>query len=405
MNIKQYSLPYCLAVFFCECCYLLPLAKASVDIPTISIFSFVIALVLFNRNTITKLLLNSVLIAIPYILLSFIVARQLDVFYGLLHPLLLLWYTLFPAILAYDLIKRNKRSEVIFTAVVSIILFAYVSVNTLIELQANQYVLRELTGGGDSELLDQMESKNVGGFGFAYAAGVFLLSLFSIIINSHLNNKYKVLLTLFAFLLFFLVMQAQFTTLLFLVIFTSCLILYLRSNKISRVAIILFSPLLLICISYFLTYLVSLYEGTVVGEHLQTFYYSIWEKSSVVDSAGARSNFMVDAFWTGLNSPIWGQSTISGQVYYITRYSHSDMLATFIGTGIIGVYSRYKSIVFVSRKLCLDLGKELSKRIYSPIILYYLLLSFFNPIDQIGDVAWTSFLIVPIVYQSIFKYL
>ena len=172
-----------------------------------------------------------------------------------------------------------------------------------------------------------------------------------------------------------------------------------------RIAIVFLSPFLVFGISYILTLLMSLYEGSVVGDHLQTFYNSIWENNSVVDSAGMRSNYMADAFWAGLSSPIWGQGIVSGPVYYIARYCHSDILAAFVGTGIIGVYSRYKSLVFVSKMSNEGLGKDLSKKIYIPIILYYLLLSFFNPIEQIGEVAWTSFLITPVVYHLIFKYL
>lgn len=384
---------------------MLPFVKAFVNIPTTSYISFIVAILLFNRETISKVLSKSVLIAIPFLLLYFIVARQLDFFYGFLHPLLLLWYSLFPAILAYDLIKRNKRSEIIFTAIVSLVLFAYVAVNTLTELQTNEYVLRDITSGLDEELLDQMVSRNVGGFGFAYASGAFFIALLAIIVNSQIKKNYKTILSLFSVLLFFIVIRAQFTTLLFIVLSLSFLILYLRSNKSIRISIVILSPFWVFGISYLLTLLMSLYEGTVVGDHLQTFYNSIWENKSVVDSAGSRSIFMADAFWAGLSSPIWGQGIVSGPVYYIARYCHSDVLAAFVGTGIIGVYSRYKSLVFVSKKSNEDLGKDLSKKIYIPIILYYLLLSFFNPIEQIGDVAWTSFLIIPVVYHLNFNYL
>lgn len=384
---------------------MLPFVKAFVNIPTTSFISFAVAIMLFNRETISKVLTKSILIAIPFILLYFIVARQLNFFYGFLHPLLLLWYSLFPAILACDLIKRNKKTEINFTVIVSLVLFAYVAVNTLTELQTNEYVLRDITSGRDEELLDQMGSRNVGGFGFAYASGVFFIALLAIIVNSQIKKNYKTILSLFSVLLFFIVIRAQFTTLLFIVLSLSILILYLRSNKSMRIAIVILSPFLVFGISYLLTLLMSLYEGSVVGDHLQTFYNSIWENNSVVDSAGMRSNYMADAFWAGLSSPIWGQGIVSGPVYYIARYCHSDILAAFVGTGIIGVYSRYKSLVFVSKKSNEGLGKNLSKRIYIPIILYYLLLSFFNPIEQIGEVAWTSFLITPVVYHLIFKYL
>lgn len=405
MNTKQYSIPYCLTILFFECCYMLPFVKVFVNIPTTSYISFAVAIMLFNRETISKVLTKSILIAIPFILLYFIVARQLNFFYGFLHPLLLLWYSLFPAILACDLIKRNKKTEINFTVIVSLVLFAYVAVNTLTELQTNEYVLRDITSGRDEELLDQMVLRNVGGFGFAYASGVFFIALLTIIVNSQIKKNYKTILSLFSVLLFFIVIRAQFTTLLFIVLSLSFLILYLRSNKSMRIAIVILSPFLVFGISFLLTLLMSLYEGSVVGDHLQTFYNSIWENNSVVDSAGMRSNYMADAIWTGLSSPIWGQGIVSGPVYYIARHCHSDILAAFVGTGIIGVYSRYKSLVFVSKKSNEGLGKNLSKRTYIPIILYYLLLSFFNPIEQIGEVAWTSFLITPVVYHLNFKYL
>lgn len=401
MAKQKLSILYILSVLILECFYLLPICKLVVDIPMTSYCSFLFSIIFFSTDVKKNVIFNTFLYAIPFLLLSFIVSYEMNFWKGFLHPTLLTWYAVFPAFLSYDLLKRNNKIEIIFSMVVSIILMLYVGFNTIGELQFNELLLRQMTNGADNDDFSVlMLYNNIGGFGYIYSVGVIFIAFISLILYGKLKIYLNILCVCITGVFAYLILNAQFTTLLLLVIFSILVVLFLHSSKAVRVLLIISIPCLIMLLPFFFNWMISLYGDSVIGEHLQSFYDAIWINNNMEDVAGLRSQYMSEAIAEGIKSPIWGQCVAGTRAGLVMLHSHSTVLATFVSTGIIGMYFRYKSILFASNQTITRLANKQWQKAYLPVQLYFVLLSLLNPLDQGGEVPWIVFFVIPVLFYS-----
>lgn len=397
------SILYSVAIIFFETCYLLPSVKIFLDITKISVISFVFVVLFFSDTLKYKIITKTFLIALPFLMLHFVVGYQLDFWNGFLHPLLLLWFTLFPAFLCYEVMSRGTKIEIITGTLFFLAIFLYVGFNTLGQLQYDEDVLRVLTSGALGEdYAFEMAINNNGGFGFVYAAGVVFVAVFAILINvAKMKIWLRVTLITISVFLFMIIRDAQFTTLLLLVIGISYFVVLFRVNKNTRRILLWLSPLIVIGVPLLLDLFISFYEGSVTGDHLQDLSNSIYGGGDSGGSATGRSRLFINAFLASLSSPLWGQSVIGTAAGKAAHSCHSVILTNLVETGMIGVFFKYRAILFSANSVMKKIDHSLCHKILYPTIMYFLLLSLLNPIEQIGDINMSVFFCIPLLLSFI----
>lgn len=399
------SLIYSIAILFFEACYLLPSAKLYFDITRVSVISLGFALIAFEPKLKFKIIPKTFLIALPFLILRWYVAFQGDFWNGFLHPLLLLWFTLFPAFLCYDVMNNGGKIEIPSASLFFLTLFLFVGYNTIGQLQYDENILRILTSGAEGEeFAIEMALNNNGGFGFVYAAGVLFVAILAILINvDKVSTWWRVALIAINVLLFVIVTSAQFTTLLLLVIIMSFLVVLFKVNRQYWIFLIVLSPLIIFGIPYLLDILISYYSGSVTGDHLVDLSNSIAGSEPINGATNGRSRLMYSALRASLYSPLWGQSVIGTAAGQAAHSCHSVVLTNLVETGLIGVFFKYRSIRFAATSSIKKIDLTLCQRILYPTLLYFLLLSILNPIEQIGDINMTVFFCIPILLALVSK--
>ena len=234
---------------------------------------------------------------------------------------------------------------------------------------------------------------------------LYIVILFiTILINKQKSLKIKWI--FLPFLLFFLyfILNAQFTTLIFLTAFCTLLSIYFSNyGQHNKVKIICF----VIAVSFFIPIILhivsSLYEGTTIGEKLIRFNNSIFGDGNISEASGERSKSQIATFMLFLESPIWGSDIVYNKYNsLIYGAAHSTMLSVACATGIIGLLSYYKTYWTIIKsifKSYSDIGKQ-----YIAMVVYFFLFSFFNPSES-TEACWIIFMIVPLLYHTINKYI
>lgn len=396
------SILYISGVIFLSAIYILPSVRIGVDFTFLAIVLFIFYIVfILKRKNLTPII-AMVMNLLPYMLVSFLVAKSGNLKLGFFHPLLITWCVLFPSILCKDLLERGNKKELLSIATVMLIMFVYVMYNTIGAMADSPDVMRELTAVStmDDTLRLSYAADNVGGFGIAYGSGAIVVLLVTLVVNKDLNGWPKIVVYLLLSYTLYFVLNAQFATLLLLVIFGSMVSLYLSEyGRKHKLQLVFISILLLFFIPLLFQMLANLYDGTTIGEKLIRFNDSMFGNGNVIEVSGQRSKFQIDAFVLFLKSPIWG-SDITRDVVNATIYvsSHSTMLGVACSTGLIGLISYYKTYwLFIKPiyKVYASSGKQ-----YVALLAYFFCFSFFNPSENI-EASWIMFMIVPVLYNAV----
>lgn len=398
---KINSILYILAVIFLSAIYLLPVVRNDFDYTKLAIILFVFYAVFIFKTERFKPIITMVTNLLPYMFMSFIVAKGGNFKLGFLHPLLVTWCMLFPAILCRDIIERGNKRELVSIAVVTLMMLLYIIYNTIGALAESPDVMRQITAAStlDENILLSYVEENIGGFGVAYGSGALVILLVTFVVNKELSGWTKIVIYLLLGYSLYFVLNAQFTTLLFLVIFCSIVSTYFSEyGRRHKIQLVYIGLMLLICIPSLFQLLANLYEGTTIGERLIRFNESIFGEGDVTEMSGKRSKFQIEAFLLFLRSPIWG-SDVTYDVVNATTYvsSHSTMLSVACSTGLIGLISYYKTYWSFLKPIYKDYSG--SGKQYVALVVYFFCFSFFNP-SETTEACWIMFLIVPVLYNA-----
>ena len=206
----------------------MPSVRLFFDYTELAIISFIFyAIFIFKGEgfiPIMKIVIN----LLPYMLVSFLIAKSGNFKLGFLHPLLVTWCMLFPGLLCKDIIIRNNKREIVLIFIVTMSMLLFVMYNTILAFADSADIMRELTAVStmDDEVRISYANANIGGFGIAYGSGAVVVLLTTFVFNNIKNSVLKVV--TYSLLVFFgyFVLNAQFATLLFLTIFCVFLSLY-----------------------------------------------------------------------------------------------------------------------------------------------------------------------------------
>lgn len=399
------SIFYIFSVSVLSAIYILPAVRIGFDYTTLAVVLFIFYAVFIFRLEGFIPIKTIVLNLLPYMLISFFVAKSGNFKLGFLHPLLITWCMLFPGILCKDIISRGNRKEMVVIAVITMSMLLYIMYNTIGAFAYSSNIMRSLTAVStmDDELRISYALANIGGFGIAYGSGAVVVLLITLVVNK-LQRKGLGLITylLLGFFLYF-VLNAQFTTLLFLTTFCSILSLYYsKYGQQNKQQLIILGIVLLFLTPMLLQFVAGLYEGTTIGDKLIRFNESMFGGGDVTEVSGQRSKFQIDAFKLFLRSPIWG-SDVTKNVTNATIYgaSHSTMLGVACATGLIGLISYYRTYWVILKPIFKDYASNGKQ--YVALVLYFFSFSFFNP-SETSEACWIIFLIVPLLFNLIKSY-
>lgn len=399
---KVNSILYIVAVSFLSAIYILPAVKIGFDYTKQAFVLFVFYAVFILQKERLRPIMIIVKNLLPYMFISFIVAKSGNLKLGFLHPLLITWCMIFPAILCKNLIERDNKKELLMISIITLSMLVYIMYNTIGAMTDSPNIMRQLTAVStmDDDLRLAYVVDNIGGFGIAYGAGAIVVLLFTLVVNNIYSGWTKIAIYLLLGYALYFVLNAQFTTLLFLVMFGSIVSLYFsKYGRRHKIQLVFIGILLLFFIPLLFQLLANLYEGTTIGEKLVRFNGSIFGDGNVTEVSGQRSKFQIDSFMLFLRSPIWG-SDVTSDVTNATIYvsSHSTMLGVACSTGLIGLISYYKTYWSFIKPIYKDYAS--SGKQYIALVVYFFCFSFFNP-SETTEACWIMFMIVPVLYNAV----
>lgn len=394
---KKIPIPYAICTIGVIALYLLPQIQLVFNVVYKAIITFVYFLVFIVPNGRAKSALNLIVWAMPLILLMFLVAKPMDLKYGLVQNFMFIWINIFPAILCSDIIKRNDIKWNYILLASSLILYSYVALRTMLQYQETPDIARVMTSGNtDEDFVASMKLLGIGGFGIAYCSGIISIALITLVVQFELpKNLSTIVLLLAAFTLLF-AFTARFTTLIIITTISLLMMAFYNVQGIFKrflfisgvVLLILFLPII---IQFFADY----NEGNPVGRNLSGLYETIWGNS---DELSLREYYRQASLRVFLDSPIWGNN-VTGSLSFLHTHSHSTVYEYAIATGIIGLLSFFGTMYKSFKLNILEVEPRVYKALYYPLIVYYLLLSYYNP-SNVAEICLAIFFIVPLMYNS-----
>lgn len=381
---------------FIMTCYILPQMQAIVDTVSLAFITLIFAIIfIFGPNG--KPAANILTTAIPYIALMFVIAVPFQFIRGLLYPTYLFWNSIFPAILCIEILRRQDYKWALFLLISSFIVFGFVLSNTTEVMNENDNIMRTMTAtetGG--EFYQEMKLKGVGGYGTAYSAGMLTVFFVSLALYGIVNKARNILVFLLlggAIIFAWFSYKAQFTT---LIIITALSIIvsmwFFKKSVIWRFFFIICGIAIIYILPDIILLMIQDNTDNAVGMHLRDLYAENWGGGASTEDV--RALYREICFDEFLNSPVWGQNT-TGRLHWIYTHSHSSLLSILLATGIIGLFFYYKSLYKAYKYLIIWFSDKCKRTIFLPIIIYFMLLSYYNSSMAI-ELYWCMFLIIPL---------
>ncbi len=395
MNIKISiaSVIFITASLLIAACYLLPQVQIFIRIQDLALLS-AIYFFAFSYKKIGIISLQVIIWSIPFLLIYFFVSRNLDFKYGLLHPIMLLWVCIFPAFMNKTIEERDSNFEKYSVLIGVIVMAALVIANTITIMQIDPTIARTMTSGlADEDYVLQMKRMGVGGFGISYSSG--LLTLSSLLVYLNASTKYLKIGGIISLLFFlYMVLNAQFTTLLIITIISVGLMLYMRQKSLW---VILF-VILIFFIPAILQKIIDFYgESSPVASHLSYLYNNITGEG--IEEESQRDIYRREIIALIFQSPLWGYS-VEGTYAHLFTHSHSTLLGYGLATGFVGVVFYITTIIKVFKYSISNYCQSPYNKFFLPMLVFYLLLSFFNPTNS-PEINFAFFLIVPLIYSCL----
>lgn len=393
MNNIKFSFFYIFAVVFLLSCYILPFVRMQLNMVQLAVLNIIFVLICMIRTKSMKILIHMTTLLVPFLGISFLISTGMSVKYGIIHKYMLFLNMIFPAILSIDLIRRNNKKEIYMILFSMSIMIAYVLIRSYIEIRINPAILREMTAVSvtDIDYVSRMQLEGVGGFGIAYGSGILILSFITLF--KFVKNKGVRFVFLFIILsLIVFILNANFTTLLIISIICVWLHLFINSSS-SICRMILFGGggICFIILPQILEFAIGYYGDTSTGNHLSDLLNSLIGKYSY----DSERNRITLSLWKSIcNSPLWGRNIYDMSSSFLYANSHSTILGCLYSTGIIGLISYLMAIWYVIKYLLKRVG--IPNKISLILIVYYLLLGYFNPSESI-EVSVCAFMFFPLL--------
>lgn len=305
-----------------------------------------------------------------------------------------------PMILASFWLSLDQKNEnyvkirKVFT-VLLIMCVAFVFIVTMRELSITPNVCRALASGEKTDELMELRERNVGGFGFSYAMGIFEVFTFYYVLKS--KGKERIIYLIVTALLIVFVVRSQYMTLLILCMAIN-LLTCLRFTKslVLRIFIVLVTVVLLILAGPITAFLSRIITGDKLSERM-------YQVSGLFEGAGY-SSMRIDYIKGCLN--IFSSNFLIGkfdlindvEANFYSNHSHSTQLKILVDTGIVG-FIIYNFYLLYLRYYVSNLIRKAGKNPAPFIMCFWFAwaLSWLNPIYQVYEIPFALYLIVPLL--------
>lgn len=348
------------------------------------------------------IVLKTLLIGLPYLLIFWLNNFSGNVRLGFVLPFMTLWTLVMPCFAAIAVVKRNYLLEQRFILIATGLCLAYVFISTFQALAIDPLIMREMAGS-DDENVHIARVYGAGGYGFAYAVGALFIAIW--ILNRYMKRLpfWKIASVVLIVICGLLIVESQYATLLFIAVFGVAIHYYLEANTFSkRIKVIAISVVAILASQTLIVLGSSMLGGEVLRFKFAMIYNSIWGGGGIENISGDRSQLQLDAFGLFLQSPLWGYSGAA----HLDEYAeaHSSFMAVLASTGIIGVVSFFYLFYSSCRRMLLNVFVNKNERkLYYPVIIFYFLFAWLNPIEYAFECGWMIFFVIPLIYAITFK--
>ncbi|MBO7149892.1 MAG: hypothetical protein J6V71_03250 [Clostridia bacterium] len=288
-------------------------------------------------------------------------------------------------------VDENRQKVVLFAF---LFIAGFIMIKTLTALAEDAMIARLLAQGKETSdsKINSYRLSNIGGFEFSYMMGV--LDLCSLWVFLNRKEVWVKIISIGAYILiFYYIIQAQYTTLLLLTFVGSVVLLFAYYKNIwFRILLVFFSVLLIYFIGDIFSILADLFSNVLLGAKFDQL--AEFVKYGSAEELGSRPELIRHSFETWLMNPILGADASK-------LNSHSLIMSTLAGTGLVGfsllAYLFYKSYKLIDGYL-LEYNK--GKSLFKCSTLFLIALAFFNPIGYVFEMTIITYFILPICIKS-----
>ncbi len=288
-------------------------------------------------------------------------------------------------------LKHCTEKQRKFVLLIFGIMCGYILLKTLDALQTVPDVCRELAKSTTYESVSRTSYRmqNVGGFEYSYTMGIVTLGLVWTSVKAQ-KKLLRVLSMLATIVCYFFIIQTMYTLLLILTFIGTVMIFFFTTrSKIIKTIIIAGSIAMVLFMEPLFKFLADLFSFNFgLEEKFTSMYLAI--RYDDVDMVGSRPELLLKAFLNWAKNPIFGGR-------HVDSSSHSFIMTYLENSGIVGFSVWLTFFIYgwrILRKEIQNYTKELS--LFDSVMVYILLLSFFNPIGYVFEVIFAAFFIIPI---------
>lgn len=284
---------------------------------------------------------------------------------------------LFTRVNSFATIKQKRILYFIF-----LFIYLLVSFLTLKEISENPRIAK--MGMGQSE---EVNGATVGGYVFVISVP-FLVVSFAFLLKSIQRKIVKLFfIFLILFFLYFLI-KAQYSISFLAALIGLSSVLYLNSNKVLRVVLLFFLPVLFLMIPIMLNSFIDILDDGDTKLRMQELYVFFTTGDMGEDDLNARIQLYRMAIEAFFDKPIFGN-------YHLNFNSHSTILEMFAANGLLG--GIVLLVLFINSFSYIRYITGL-KSAFTPLVWTFLFIAFTNPIHSSLPINMVMWFYSPLVY-------
>ncbi len=288
----------------------------------------------------------------------------------------------------YSVSKKNEP-EIKLIIILTLLLFAFIMVRTFIAFSVDPLVARRMAmGTNENEYVNELRSKNFGGFGFSYAVGTLIPYVAVKIMRSTGRSKFGFI-VLFVMLFVYCILT-QYTTLIMLAIVFSTIV-FIKESKGFVTKLILTAIAVTIIISF--TRIIGFLGNHIPLQELAYHFKLMYITLTTGEETTSRMYYMRRCFSLFRSHPFFGVNMLDSYNSYIVNHGHSTYIPILASHGLIGT-GLYIGITVMFMKSII--AKLRSDKTLWIVFASYLVLGILNPNNSF-EISVVVFLLIPLM--------
>ena len=368
----------------------LPMLKYSVRYIPIVLFTVpFVAVYMLKKRKSAIVFLGFLLTMVLFFVFNFLVNTPLNI-NASINMSILLYLCFLPFFIFDYLANANNKWEMRIVLVGTTAIFLFIMYMTSRAFADDPTIARSLASGKtDDDYINSMRMKNVGGFGFSYAVGMFIPYIAIRIVRS--TGKLKLLFIALYAALFVYALFCQYTTLLILaIVFSTVIFIWGSKNTLTKALLLFVSLLILLNISNIFKFLGNNIPFESLAYHLRDLYIS----TSTGEETNSRLLAAKRCIGLARSHPFFGVNMLDSYNAYIVNHGHSTYFPVLASNGIFGLGILFAITFYIVRSIYLKINANKMNII---ILIMYIVLGFLNPTHNAFEISVAVFLLIPLI--------